>query len=137
MDVWEQHNKLFYGKVDPWYGNKGEAKWARKRVKAQWRLLRKTAVPDSFGKDFAKQEEMLGKGEEVPEAREMVYMVIGYYLATGKMLLPDYYVRTKSLSGAGYRIYMGSFDAYGLCIYGWSDYPSSVVGLASSGKFSC
>ena len=132
MDVWKQHCELFCCKIDPWYGNWCEAKWARKRVKAQWRLLRKTAVPDSFGKDLAKQEEMLGKGEEVPEAREMVYMVIGHYLATGEKLFSDYYVRRRSLSGAGSRIVIGRFDALGLLILSWDGNPNDDVGLASS-----
>jgi hypothetical protein len=133
MDVWEKHSQLFFSKSDPWYGKKDEAKWARKRVKAQWRLLRKDVVPNSFGKDFRNQESLLGKGEKVPAVREMVYMVIGYYLATGEKLFPNYYVRTKSLSGAGSRVNVGYFDSGGLSISYWLDDPY-YVGVASSGS---
>ncbi len=134
VDVWEQHTQLFYSKANPWYSEKDQAKWARKCVKAQWRLLRKTAVKDSFSKDFHDQEALLGKGEEVPEAREMVCMVIGHYLASREKLFPDYYVRTKSLSGAGDRIRIGCFDSDGLRLRCWYGGPDNDVGLASSGS---
>jgi hypothetical protein len=63
----------------------------------------------------------------------MVYMVIGYYLATGEKLFPNYYVRTKSLSGAGSRVNVGYFDSGGLSISYWLDDPY-YVGVASSGS---
>ena len=137
MDVWEQHGELFYCRMDPWYGNRCEAKWARKRVKAQWRLLRKTAVPDSFNKYLSEQEALLTKEEEVPEAREMVYMVIEHYLATDEMLFWSGYVRTKNLSGDGRRIRIGRFDSSGLGIDFWYGDANYYVGLASSVRASC
>jgi len=138
MDVWSQHGKLFYYYMDskdtPWYGN-GNENWAKKRDKPTWRLLGRTAVAGLFDKGYYAQKQLLNETEKVPEAREMVYMVIGNYLVTGEKLFSHRLVRTANLSGSGCRVIIGYFNDLGINISSDIDYmPNSIVGLAFARK---
>jgi hypothetical protein len=117
---------------DAWYNGHDFAR--KERVRARWYLLRKDAVPNSFGRSYNDQLVLLGKGEEVPMACEVVFGAMLFFAVRETRLFQTYYVRTKSLSGVGRRIVIGGFDSDGLRISDWFDIPSGSVGLASSGS---
>jgi hypothetical protein len=77
------HDTLFCG--SDWYHDQP---FATERGKTEWQLVRKTPVPSSTG-PMAWEERLalLAKNEEVPRARVVVYMMVGYYLVTGDLLL--------------------------------------------------
>lgn len=123
--------KLFY--AQDWYNSE---KFAKLTDKPQWRLLRKTAVPDSFNKNWQEQQALLTKDEETPKARAMAYMIMLYYAETSERLFQDIYVRCSDLASYGLRVFLGDFDSLGLRVARyWDDYRSYYIGLASSRKF--
>lgn len=102
-----------------------------------WRLIRKTKVSKSTNKTWAEQQELLGKDEDVPTVRELVYMIIGHFLATGERLFGDVYVRTQDISD-GHRVYVGFFDADGLGVNGyWLVDRYDNIGCSSARKSVC
>lgn len=81
----------------------------------EWRLVRKTPVPDSTSKTWPEQQELLDpKFDETPEANVMVYTIIGHFLSTGERLFEKVWVRTRTLAPDGFRVFVGRFDADGL-----------------------
>ncbi len=61
--------------------------FATERGKTGWQLVRKSPVPNSIGATtWEERLALLGKNEEVPKARIVVYMMTGYYLVTGDSL---------------------------------------------------
>lgn len=108
-----------------------------------WQLVRKTPVPDSFGKAWEQQLLLLGKGEEVPSAQTVIFMVIGHFRHTGERLFPNLCVRTSSSvrtlgldempSYAGRRICVGPFGSDGLVVCPlFAAEHHSDIGLASA-----
>jgi len=78
----------------PWYQREP---FFNLSVRPQWRLIRKQAVPCSLNQSFAQQIQFLwSSGEFVPEAREVIFLAVVYYLKTRERLFPNYFVRTNS-----------------------------------------
>ena len=124
--------KLFCSHEDARYNNQAFAKLIET---PQWRLIRRDAIPDSFNKNWGEQLVLLAKNEEVPEARQIAYLAILYYLAKGERLFEHFYVRTKSITSAGARVRAGLFDAFGFFFSGWwSAGRGDRIGLSSSRK---
>jgi len=58
-----------------------------------WCFVRKTPVPDSNEKPWREQLALLGKNDEVPFVRELVYAIIAHYVQTSERLFESDYVR--------------------------------------------
>jgi hypothetical protein len=69
-----------------WYSHEPFAN--DRKVIIRWYLLRKDLVPESRSKSYDEQTALL-KGEEVPLACEMTYLVILYWLTHRERLLSD------------------------------------------------
>jgi len=83
--------------VKPWYQRE---LFFNLSARPQWRLIRKQAVPHSLNQSFAQQIQFLwSSGEFVPEAREVIFLMVAYYLKTKQRLFRDYFVRTNSYFG--------------------------------------
>lgn len=117
LDIQNRVNRLlFYFKDDPWYCKKS---FAKNKGQAHWALVR--IVPNSTSKTWQEQQSLLGKDEETPTARVLVYTVILTYLATGIELLPRcIYVRVNDLDSVGLHVDIG-FNDCGIVISSWAD----------------
>ena len=139
LDIREMDDSLF----SPAYGWDDSKGFAKNKGKAGWQLIRKTPTKDSTDKYWSKQQELLGKDEEVPSAQVMVYTIIGYYKNTDERLFEWFYVRTSSGEAFYKRLFrhsyivVGAFNSLreGLCIgFSVSDYARRDIGLASGLK---
>ena len=130
----KDEKKLFYSHEDAWYNKQVFAKQTGNRI--FWQLVRKTPVDNSTSKAWDEQQALLPKNEETPTTRVMVYMIIGYFLVTGKRLFEDIYVRCSDIDSGGCRVYVGCFGSRGLYVYyDWDDNRYSSIGVASVRKF--
>lgn len=100
----------------PWYQREP---FFNLSVRPQWRLIRKQAVPHSLNQSFAQQIQFLwSSGEFVPEAREVIFLAVVYYLKTRERLFPNYFVRTNSsfeiikTAPHTYRVKVGHFRRF-------------------------
>ena len=116
-----------------WYNNEP---FAKVEDGPRYRQVRMHPVPNSTRLTFDEQIVLVPDGEEVPTARVVVTAVVIHFLATGKRLLPNVYVRCASHTLRGYRVDVGFFGADGLLVsVDWRDNRYDSVGLASSRKF--
>ncbi len=116
-----------------WYTDQD---FAKEKCRAGWRLIRKTIVPDSAGKNYDEQRAQLGDDEEVPPACELVYAVALYRLASNEELFSNIWARTSALSSHGDRVDV-SFCFGRLDVSYWLDgLRSDNLALASSRKVS-
>ena len=108
--------------------SRGENDWG-------WRLVRKTPMPESIGKDWDEQQQLLGTEEVVPTAQVMVYTIVGHYLATGERLFENSHVRCSNFNSSSEHISVGGFGADGLntCPYRDRDRDPR-LGLSVSSK---
>src|SRR3989344_672423 len=72
-----------------------EADYAISADAPSWRLVRKTPVPESLGKNPEKQKILLMSDEYVPSLKHIVFAIIGHYLATGVHLFGDVRVNCR------------------------------------------
>jgi len=100
----------------PWYQREP---FFNLSVRPQWRLIRKQAVPHSLNQSFAQQIQFLWSSREfVPEAREVIFLAVVYYLKTRERLFPNYFVRTNSsfeiikTAPHAYRVKVGHFRRF-------------------------
>lgn len=120
---------LFYNQS--WYNKES---FAKDCGGASWQLIRKTAAPNSTLRTWQEQQALLGSNEEVPNARVMIYVTIGQYLATGERIFERIYVRVRC-SDAGSRVIVGFFDSGGLIISsGRDECRYGYIGAASAQK---
>lgn len=126
--------KLFSSYNNTWYENEP---FAKERGEVNWQLVRKTPVDNSTSNNFQKQYALLGKDDEVPTTRVMVYTIIGHYLVTGKHLFKDVYVRTSFIMGlGGLSVGVGNFASEGLSLKrDWDEYKYIYLGISSARKF--
>lgn len=102
----------------------------------EWRLVRKTSVPDSKSKTWQEQQNLIdSKIDETPEANVMVYTIIGHFLNTGERLFEKEYVRTRTLDSDGHHVRVGIFHAEGLNVgHCWDGYRNVSIGLSAARK---
>ncbi len=121
---------LFYNQ--DWYNKQT---FAKEKGEVGWQLIRKTPIDDSTSKTWGEQNKLLGKDDEVPTVRAVVYTMIGHYKATGERLFEKIWVRCSDLDSDGNRVHVGSFDARGLDVaHYWDDRRYDLLGLASARK---
>lgn len=72
--------------------------WGQEKGKVGWQLIRKTPVPESYGKQWILQANALFVNEEIPTAQALVYAVVGYFLMTGEWLFSCEKVRTREMT---------------------------------------
>ncbi len=121
---------LFYNQ--DWYNKQS---FAKEKGEVGWQLIRKTPVSDSTSKTWDEQNKLLGKDDEVPSVRAVVYTMVGHYKATGERLFEKIWVRCSDLASDGHRVDVGYFDAGGLRVncY-WDGHRGGNLGLASARK---
>lgn len=127
--------RLPYGQVlltgPSWYDKE---LFAKERGEASWHLVHKTSVSNSTSKNWNEQLSLIGRDDEVPMARVMLYTIIGHYLATGERLFEDIYVRCLDVFSDGRRVSVGHFGSGGLFVDDSWGGSRRDVGLASSRK---
>lgn len=132
MGLWERTKHLFYAKDDPWYRTQA---FAKDKGQAGWHLVRKDIVPNSTSKTWQEQQALLGKDDETPTARILIYAVILTFLATGVKLLPNIYARVSDVGSDGYRVLVGFFFDDGLYVNDhWDGGRNAYLGVSSSRK---
>lgn len=131
LDIRSRVSHLFY-KQD-WYDSQTFA--TKEKVNLRWYLIRKDEVPNSTSKTWSQQQSLLSGDEITPRACEVIFMVMLYFLATGKRLLESMYVRCADLDSDGRRVYVGSFGSHGLNVdHYWDGRRYDRLGLASARK---
>jgi len=125
--------KLFYSRHgDAWYNKQA---FAKDKGKLGWQLVRKVPIADSTNLTWSQQQLLLGKDEETPTARVMVYMIIGHFLKTRERLFENIHVRCSDLDSGGVRVVVGCFDAGGLSVADWDDdRHDGNIGLSAARK---
>lgn len=83
---------------------------AHNRGEVGWKLIGKSDVNCSSGKNWADQLKLLLPFEAVPTAQELVYTIAGYFLATGEQLFKWAGVKTLNVNAAGNHIQVGPFS---------------------------
>lgn len=122
---------LFYNQ--DWYNKQS---FAKEKGEVVWQLIRKTPVSDSTSKTWDEQNKLLGKDDEVPSVRAVVYTMIGHCKATGERLFEKIWVRCSDVVSDGSHVRVGGFGAKGLNInYHWDYYRNDYLGVASARKF--
>ena len=130
LDIRGKTKHLFYNQ--DWYNQQD---FAKEKGMVEWRLIKKTPVPNSTSKSWKEQQQLLEENEQVPSAQIMVYTIIGHYLAIKERLFENIYVRTFSLDSDGSRVSVGYFDSDGLDVNScWAGDRSGLLALASSQK---
>lgn len=125
-----QDKGLFYSQ--DWYNKQS---FAKERGECSWQLISKTSVDNLTSKNWQEQQLLLTKDEEVPDARIMIYTIIGYFLNTGERLFEKIYVRTSSVDSDGYRVSVGCVDSYGLLVgFSWDGFRVGDLAVASARK---
>jgi len=101
-----------------------------------WRLIRKTPVKNSLDKNWKRQQALLdSQTEEVPLTRQVIYMMILRFLATGERLFETCFVCTNKVDLNSGHVYVGAFDEGGLSVQDWGNYIlGSIIGVASARK---
>lgn len=127
--------KMAHRMRDMWYSwNNGEAFIEDRGVNVSWRLVRKNLVQNSTFKTWNEQKAMLKGNEEMPTARVITYLVVGYYLVTNERLFENVYVFCSDLNPQGH-IGIGYFDGHTIKIgYFRDDDLGEHFGLASQVK---
>ncbi len=115
-----------------WYNKEA---FAKKKGEVGWQLIRKTSIDDSTSKIWDEQNKLLGKDDEVPTVRAVVYTMISHYKATGERVFEKIWVRCSDLDSGGNRVNVGIFDDGGLCVGSLRDGLSrDYLGLSSARK---
>ena len=121
---------LFYNQ--DWYNKQS---FAKEKGEVGWQLIRKTPVSDSTSKTWDEQNKLLGKDDEVPSVRAVVYTMVGHYKAQNERLFEKVWVRCSDLDSDGNRVNVGVFDAEGLDVSNdWGGHRYDNLGLASARK---
>ncbi len=131
LDIRNKVGHLFCSQ--DWFDKESFAK--KEKVNLQWYLIRKDEVPNSTSKTWQEQQSLLTNDEATPRACEVIFMVMLYFLVTGKRLLEGMYVRCIDVSSSGDRVSVGYFSSRGLHVSNWADaHRGGIVGLAASRK---
>ena len=126
--------EYFNTKTGGWYAEEKERFSRDMKTGSGWLMLRKGAVPDSFGVGMDNQIRLLSHVEYVPNDAEVEWGTTTYKAVRGIFLLPNFYVRTSSLDSVGSRVHVGVSEHGGLDVYCWNDKPIRYIGLASARK---
>ncbi len=122
--------RLFYSQ--DWFNKES---FAKDRGETEWRLVRKTSVDNSTSKTWSEQQALLSDKEETPEARVVVYAIIGHFLNAGERLFEHIYIRCSDVDSDGDRVDVGYFDSDGLSVsYDWDGYRGVSLGVSSARK---
>ena len=129
VDLMDRNPDLFFQPADAWWRNES---FAMRKGEVRQLELRTGAVPSSLEKTWPKQQKLLGRGEFVPTARDVVEGMVAAF-RSGTRIFPDRYVRTSDVASFGYRVGVGHFGADGLHVSGhWDDARSSILGVAAA-----
>jgi len=126
-DPKKKKQKMFYRKKgEGWFDKEKFA--TQDTPKLGWGLVSKSVLPDSLGKDWDRQEEVLKKwakenniDPKTVKRRtpvEITYDTFLYYGANKETLLEDKWDWTGVQSSGGYFVHVGNFDSDGLSVYG-------------------
>ena len=129
--VYEQFIQTIFFSQD-WYDKQVFAK-----IKSQvgWHLIRKRPVANSTSEIWNFQQNLLSRNEKTPNARIMVYAMVGHFIVAKERILENVYVRCDDVCSDGGRVEVGSFDVEGLAIRSGDDgVCESHVGLAAARK---
>lgn len=141
-DPAKKKSKIFYRKKgEGWYENEEFATKATPSL--GWGLAAKAVLPESLGKNWDQQEEVLkewAKANKIDPATvrrrtpvEVAYDTLLYYGANQESLLGDKWDWTDVRSSDGNLVDVGYFDSDGLYVrYDSRDYTDSSLGVCPS-----
>lgn len=122
--------KIFYSHENAWYNKQA---FAKDRGEVGWHLIRKTPVENSTSKTWDEQQALIGKNEETPKARVVVYTIVGHFLATDERLFEGIYIRCLDVDSYGLQVFVGDFDSRGLSISDyWGNLRHHLLGVSSA-----
>ena len=122
----------FYFADNPWYAKEA---FATQPLSFRWHLLLREVVPNSGSKTFEDQQRRLPAEYEVPTAVAEVSKNILVFRKSGIYSNSNRYARCQDKTAAGYRVYVGYFDSYGLYVgSSWGDYRSDLIGVGAARK---
>lgn len=124
LDLRKKHWSLFYP-MD-WYE---KLEFVRQTDVQQWRQVR--VAPIEPGHPYDHQLFKLPKGDEVPQVRVIVTMLVVHFLATGERLGIGR-LRCRDVLPSKRRVLIGTFSQLGLDVGScFDEYTSPVIGLAA------
>ena len=126
----------FFSRKGGRYSDKGQ-KFARdEKVESTWISFRKEPGANSLNKCWKEQSKLVKDPMDVPKAVEVAWCITTYKAVHGTYLLPELYVRTRSVDSGDDHVLVGAFDTGGLSIsYIEDDRVSLYVGLSGCRKF--
>jgi hypothetical protein len=114
-----------------WWRNKP---FAAVSGKPAWWLIRKTPEPESLGRLWAEQKNLISGEKRIPDIRATAYAMVVNYLANGERMFERVCVRCSD-AHAGSLLSIGCFNGDGIAIWGRThDCYSPLLGLASAIK---
>ena len=124
---------LFYSKEGGWYADQ---EFARKdKTSSGWFPFKKTSVFNSVNRTWNEQEGLLSTSERVPNAAEMCWFILIYFLVLSIRLFKCFYVRTSSIDSDGDHVSVGLFGSEGLYVGKcWNSERHSNIALSAAKK---
>lgn len=141
LDIREKAPEWVDKPDDDWYRNE---EFAKRTETARWRLIRNRAVSGSYcdgsyARSFKQQVERLGKDQEVPSTRQVIYLTVLTMLARKKRAFPNYPVRTSDMitvTQTPYHVHVGwHAHVNGLVIGGLHYDKGDAAGLCLASAF--
>lgn len=113
-DIRANNSNLFYKYKLDWH----EQEFINDKGKTGWKLILKTPVVGSKGKNWDEQQPLIASDEKVQTARVMVYTVIGHFLNSGERLFEKVCVLTASSSSdpCDNHVFTGKFNKNGIAL---------------------
>lgn len=105
---------------DPWWIEEDFA--TKQKTKRKWYLIRRAVVPESIGKPYDEQIQIVkDKSEDVPRGCELICAIIFYYLVTGIRLFEKIKSHCSDISIDGVHFHVGFFQKGHIDVRGYSD----------------
>ena len=125
-DLKRKHPAVFH----PWLGWYDGLPFAKATDVFRWRQLR--LDPIQLGAAYAEQAARLPKGDEIPQARDVVTYMVIRFLATGDRW-PGHRLRSRDVLAGDKRVIVGPFWDSGFEVaHCGEDYRSPGIGLAAA-----
>ena len=129
VDIRALKPELFWSSERSWYTDVDLQK--SKNVTVNWLVIRKGPIPNSVNKDWDDQYHLLSRGERVPSADEVAWLVTTFYEVRATRLFEQIHVRTSSVSPFGVPVLVGYHEGK-LAFFRWgSFYKDKNIGVAS------
>ena len=126
--------KLFRSESGAWFTQNYEEFAHCDLVGTGWLVISKGFVPDSTGKTWEEQKDLLADNERIPNVAEVAWFLTTYAKVRSTRLFLRTWLRTSSVNVVGESVHIGYFaHAHGLSIFAQSNYNrSKSLGIISA-----